>query len=370
MSDPQLPAPLPPPEALPQQVPLPPPVPPLPQVRWVETPPLEYHQLMRGAPRYRWWKPLVALVLAFIYYLVLSAVFGIIVLVPYFLLAGGSLDADDLLALALPDTQQPVSIVLTLGSIALMIPAALMAMMSVGLNPWKRLWSVALRIRWRWIWRTVLPAFVALIVMNVVGIALEIAFAGGLESEAALGEGPELDVQAALLSLLFVLLLVPLQATAEELVYRGMFMQTLGAWLGGVRGTSRMAAFWRGPWLPIAVPAVLFGFSHIYDVWGFLAVTAMAVAAGWLSWRTGGLEAAISLHVINNLVAFGFLAAAVGGETGQTSDGGGAGSLIGSIVGLALFCWWVDRDFRRRDGRRTRIDMIEERPRPAVYTDA
>ncbi|MER2134496.1 MAG: CPBP family intramembrane glutamate endopeptidase, partial [Arthrobacter sp.] len=31
-------------------------------------------------------------------------------------------------------------------------------------------------------------------------------------------------------------------------------------------------------------------------------VAVFAVAAGWLTWRTGGLEAAIALHVVNNLV--------------------------------------------------------------------
>jgi hypothetical protein len=65
--------------------------------------------------------------------------------------------------------------------------------------------------------------------------------------------------------------------------------------------------------------------------------------------------------VINNLIAFGFMAFAFGGETAQTSDSGGPGTLIGEIVGLALYCWWVDRDFRRRDGRRTRVDLVQVR---------
>lgn len=330
------------------------------QVQWVETPQLEYHQLLRGAPRYRWWKPLLALILGILYYLTLSVVFGLIVMVPYFLFTGAPLSEDSLMELAIPDTQNPASLIMTLGSVSLMIPAAILAMLSVGLSPAKRLWSVALRIRWRWVWRTVLPALVALVVMNVVGIALEIALAGGAGAE-TLVDAPAIDGRLALISFVFVLLLVPIQATAEEFVYRGMFMQTLGGWLGGVRGTGGFAAFVRGPWLPIAVPALLFGFSHIYDIWGFLAVTAMAVAAGWVSWRTGGLEAAISLHVVNNVVAFGFMTIGFGGETGQTSEGGGLGSLIGSVVGLALFAWWVDRDFKRRDGRRTRIDYVEAR---------
>lgn len=329
--------------------------------QWRETPPLEFHELMRGAPRYRWWKPLLALVLAALYYFTLSTVYGLAILLPYMMLTGDGLDAPDaLLELALPDTQRPVSILLTLGSVALMIPAAVLAMLSVGLTPAKRLWSVALRIRWRWIGRTIVPALVSLIAMNVVGIALEFAVQPGAAQEAA-AQPAEYNLQFALISMLLVLLLVPIQATAEELVYRGMFMQVLGGWLGGVRGAGRLATALRGPWIPIVLPAILFGFSHIYDIWGWASVVALAVVAGWLSWRTGGLEAAITMHVLNNLIAFGFLALAFDGETGQTSSGGGLGTLIGSIAGLALYSWWVDRDFRRTDGMRTRIDLVEAR---------
>lgn len=328
--------------------------------QWVETPPLEYHQLFRGVPRYRWWKPLLALVLGVFYYLTFSTVFGLAVIMPYLAFSGADItDPDVILELATPDTQNPMSLVLTLGSIALMIPTAILAMLSVGLGAGRRLWSVALKIRWRWIGRTVLPAFGALLVMNVLGIALELAFAGGAEAAAA--EPPELNLQAALWSSLILLLLVPVQSTAEELVYRGLFMQTLGAWLGGVRGLGGAAVFLRGPWLPIVLPAILFGFSHIYDVWGWLAVVLMALAAGWISWRTGGLEAAIVLHAVNNLVAFGFMVFAFGGETGQTESGGGPGSVIGSAAGLALYAWWVDRDFSRRDGMRMRIDLVQAR---------
>lgn len=327
--------------------------------QWHETPELEYHQLLRGAPRYRWWKPVLGLVLGTLYYLTLSVVYGLVVLLPYLFLSGADLaDPDTIMSLAVPDTQNPVSILLTLGSVALMLPAALLGMLSVGLTPAKRLWSVALRIRWRWIARTIVPTLVVLVVINVLGIALEIAFAGSVEASEFAEEAPAIDMQAALVSLLLVLLLVPIQATAEEVVFRGALMQSLGGWFGGVRGSGGFASFVRGPWLPIAIPAIAFGFAHIYDIWGWLVVVMMALVAGWISWRTGGLEAAITLHVINNLIAFGFMSFGVGGETSQTADGSGPGSVIAAVLGFLLFAWWVDRDFRRVDGRRSRIDVV------------
>lgn len=341
ISDPQ-------PQPGPEQVPGPamPPAPPAPvaapQPSPVETEPLEYHRLFRGIPRYGWWKPIVALVLGTIFYFTLQTVYLLIVAIAYFTASGEEMTQAGLEALALPDTQRPITLIAALGSIILMIPALWAALWAVGYKPIGRIWSVAGRIRWGWIGRSVLPALAGLAVMNLVGIGLEIVFGNGAEVTA---EAPHIDVTAAMWSALILLVLLPLQCTAEELVFRGVLMQSLGSWL-------------RSPWLAIALPAVLFGFSHIYDVWGWCAVVAMALAAGWLTWRTGGLEAAIVLHVINNFVAFGFMTVGFGGQTSQTSDGGGPGALIGEVLGLALYAWLIDRAFTKRDGRRTRIDLV------------
>lgn len=316
-------------------------------IRWVPTEPLEYHRLFRGVPRYRWWRPLLALLLGVVYYLTLSVVFGLLVMVPYLMISGAPLDQDALMELAIPDTQRPISLLLTLGSVAMMIPAVQLAMLSTGLSPVGRIWSVALRIRWGLIWRTALPALAALVVMNAIGFALEAALAAG-RGGAAPPEAPVIDWGLAAWSAALILVLVPIQSAAEEMVFRGLLMQVIGSWL-------------KSPWFAIVIPSVLFGFAHIYDVWGWLSVVAMALIAGWISWRTGGLEAAISLHVINNWVAFGFMTAGVGGATAQTESSGGLGSLIGTVVGLLLYAWWVDRGFRRSGGGRMRVDLVEDR---------
>lgn len=322
--------------------------------------PLEYHRLLRGVANYRWWRPLVAAILSMVYYITFSVLYTI----PFFPYLMGqdliNLQTGEMDAGALVDTQRPLLLLLSLGSVVMMLPAVMLGMLSVGLGAGKRLWSVALRIRWRWIGRTVLPAIVALIVMNGLGILFQVLFdpsGGDLATEA-----PQIDVAAAMWSALIVLIIVPLQCTAEEVVFRGMFIQTLGAWLGGVRGSSGIARFMRTPVLPIVVPAIAFGFAHIYDIWGWMSVVVMALVAGWLAWRTGGLEAAISLHVVNNLVAFSFMVVGFGGSTQQTSETGGAASAIGSTIGMLLYAWWVDRDFARNDGRRTRVDWVQARP--------
>jgi hypothetical protein len=57
----------------------------------------------------------------------------------------------------------------------------------------------------------------------------------------------------------------------------------------------------RHPAFAILLPVPLFVLGHGYDLLGQIGVGLFAVAAGWLTWRTGGLEAAIALHVVNNL---------------------------------------------------------------------
>lgn len=383
---------------------------PVQEVQWRETEPLEYHQLLRGAPKFRWWKPLLGLLLGTIYYFTFSVIYSLVIAGFAGVFTDPSMSEDSFLELFLPDTQKPLSLVMALGSIALMIPAALLAMLSVGLMPAGRMWSVALRIRWRWIGRTILPAFIALLVINALGILfgmLFTTFSGSGGDELAAAPPSDFNLSAALWSILIVLLLVPLQATAEELVFRGAFMQAIGSWrnsiwfvvvlaagvpLGalilylssGIAGLTEqggrvlivgglifvvaelMRRFTGSPFIAVALPSLIFALAHIYEIWGMLAVASMALITAWLAWRTGGLEAAITLHVVNNIIAFIFMAFAYGGETGQTADSGNAASLIASVIGMALFAWWVDRDFHRRDGRRTRVDLVVAGVRPAT----
>lgn len=381
------------------------------EVRWEESEPLEYHQLLRGAPRFRWWKPVLGLFVGTVYYFTFSVVYSMIIAAAAGVFSDTSMSVGAFESLFLPDTQNPLSLVMALGSIALMIPAALLGMLSVGLSPAGRLWSVALRIRWRWIGRTILPAVIALLVINGVGIFLDIIFASvsGTGEPLATEAPADFSMNAALWSVLLILLLVPLQASAEELVFRGAFMQAIGSWrnrtwfivllavgvpagalalywFAGLDGLTEqggrvlivgsvlfaaaalMRKFTGSPFIAVALPSLVFALAHIYELWGMLSVGSMALIAAWLVWRTGGLEAAITLHIVNNLVGFMFMVFAVGGQTGQSAEGGSPAGLLAAVAGQVFFAWWVDRDFKRNDGRRTRIDLIS-RPAPLVHSE-
>ena len=135
--------------------------------------------------------------------------------------------------------------------------------------------------------------------------------------------------------LLVVLLLTPLQAAAEEYAFRGYLLQAFGG-------------FVRHPAFAVGLSSLLFAFAHGFgqDIPIFFDRLAFGVVAGTLVIVTGGLEAGIAMHVLNNWLAFS--AALAYGDMGSALNPTGGTwwsipvTLTQSLVYLAL-AWWVAR---------------------------
>jgi membrane protease YdiL (CAAX protease family) len=172
------------------------------------------------------------------------------------------------------------------------------------------LWSVGPGVRWRY-------GLAALGVAAVVfGGYAAFEFATGSGSGPAPGWG---------WYLLAVVLTAPLQAAGEEVLFRGLLVQALGL-------------VFRRPWAPIALSAVVFAVFHgSQDVWMFLSRFAFGLVAGALVWRTGGLEAGIAAHAVNNVLAFS-LALASGTLTDvRTQTEAGPLVMVGEVGLFAVF---------------------------------
>jgi membrane protease YdiL (CAAX protease family) len=294
-------------------------------------PGLAFHRLVFARQRRGWWTPLATGALGFVFYLVASTVLGLAFGVTAF--AGDPMaDPFEVVErLTRIDVTDPLGLSAVLLSLAFLWPSYLLASLIVNGKKIGHIASVAGRIRWRWM---LLCAGVALVVYIVVsGLSFLLP-----ADEAAAGSpvAPD-DNPAFLASLLVVLLFVPFQSAAEEFVFRGYLMQTVGRWL-------------KHPAWAILLPVPLFVLGHVYDWTGQVSVGVFAIAAGWLTWRTGGLEAAIALHVVNNLVAFGF---SVFGLSDASATETSLVSLLSSIVMIAAFVAAVEWLWRRGDGRRT-----------------
>ncbi|ACQ80069.1 Abortive infection protein [Beutenbergia cavernae DSM 12333] len=285
-----------------------------------------------------WWRPLIALVIGGV--LALGA--SMVVFVAGVTIAVLVGDADSSLigleryinSLLVLDASDPLALGISLASIAVWIPAVYLALLCAGMRPLGHVTSVAYRMRWGWLGACFGPAGIAMGASVLVTFGLFPFLPGGAYEP----DWTPLGELAA--ALLVVLLLVPFQAAAEEYVFRGMLPQALASWL-----PWRTKA-WR--WVPFLVPTAAFTFSHGYGLWGLLDVTVFALAAMWLTWRTGGIEAAIALHVLNNVVAFGVLGSGVLGSTENAAEGGSPIALALTAATSLLYVWLVERIRRRR----------------------
>ena len=299
-------------------------------------PPLRFHRLLRALPGYRWWKPLVALVIAGVLWVVFQVVFASIFIVLALLAGQFRVDSSahviaDITAFLMIDAANPLSLIAGLGGVATLLPSVLLAYRIVGLRPLSVLRSVQFRLRWRWLAACLVPALVITPVANAADIfLLPLVFGGGWPV------APSTAIGTFLLSALVILVLTPIQAAAEEFAFRGLLGQMFGAWIKWV-------------WLVIPLSGVVFAAAHTqYLGWATIDVFVFALVAGYLTWRTGGLEAGIALHAVNNTVAFLALATGIAGTTRNTGGAGDPLSLIVTIVTMGAYVLWVERMRRRR----------------------
>jgi membrane protease YdiL (CAAX protease family) len=199
---------------------------------------------------------------------------------------------------------------LNLGSLAVLLPVVLLVPWGIERRRPGTLSSVAGRLRWRW-----------LLVCSGLAVAFCVVSFGStwlasLVAEDPTGGGNEdwVGWSRFVLPALVIIVLVPFQASAEEYIFRGWMLQAVGSYTLETR-TGRvgraLSVVFRTPWPGIVVGSALFTAGHGYRGWGILDIFAFGAIAGWLTVRTGGLEASIAVHVFNNLMAF-LLPAAVG----------------------------------------------------------
>ncbi|WKX10829.1 CPBP family intramembrane glutamic endopeptidase [Streptomyces sp. NL15-2K] len=248
-----------------------------------------YHRMGRSSGRHRWWRPLLGTLLFIPSWLVLSLLlyavsYGLGTAAGYPELPDGGVDLGPLRNTALDLTY-----------IAIALPLILLAVRWTERRPVGTLSSVTGRLRVRWLAWCLLAALPPVTLLVLTTVLMPNDGAASVESTAWVGW------QSFLTSLAVLAVFVPVQAVAEEYVFRGWLTQAVGAFL-------------RSPWFAVLPQAVLFATAHGWGTrWGFIDLLVFGVVAGWLTIRTGGLEATIALHVLNNLLAFGFSAAVVDG---------------------------------------------------------
>jgi membrane protease YdiL (CAAX protease family) len=228
---------------------------------------LDYHRLAR-TERYRWWTPIRELV---------SCVLFVILL-----WAGAVLPV----AFAVGPASDGVAGLILLGvATAVAIPASVLAARTTR-GRWRPLLSVDGVVRWRWLRLCLAVALVE----GLLSVVAEAVFAA-LGAPLGPPRGAWVGWARFLPLALAVVVAIPPQAAAEEILFRGTLMQALGAWV-------------RAPWFAVLLSSVAFGAMHALPLPGFVSTSTFGLVCAWLTIRTGGLEAAVALHVLHNSAFF------------------------------------------------------------------
>lgn len=220
-------------------------------------------------------------------------------------------------------------------AIACLIPVSVVMVAVVHRIRPRWLTSVGPGIRWRYLLACCL---VALVVLNAV-LAVSLVV-----TRQPMTFHPQPGIVA---FLVVIALTTPIQSAAEEVFFRGYLLQALGS-MGN--GTSALASLMRSRWFAVVASAFLFACFHgisqqnlplFFDRFGF------GLVAGWLVSRTGGLEAAVGAHVVNNICAWIYAALTTSiAHVRATSHIGWVDAFF-DVGGFALFAlaavWVADR---------------------------
>ncbi|MDO5719963.1 MAG: CPBP family intramembrane metalloprotease [Actinomycetaceae bacterium] len=244
--------------------------------RTLPSTPAEYELIATGEDK-RWWRVLIGVVVG----VVAAVPLSLIIFIPFVAMDPtgntlGTLDSTNI------DMTDPVVFSVMMLSLIVLIPAAMLAAIIAFRYRPGYLFSVAGGIRWKW---------------QIKAVVIAIAYFAVIYTALTFLEGTDFHPPAHLgFLILLIVVLTPLQSAAEEIVFRGLVMQVIGALI-----PHRLIA------LPLAavVSAASFALAHgsldagILTELGFFALICV-----FLTWYTGGLEAAIALHAANNVTIF------------------------------------------------------------------
>jgi len=184
------------------------------------------------------------------------------------------------------ESSSPASVTFQLATFIGIWPAIWLALKFLHRQSFGTLFSPESGIRWGDFGRGIALAAGFWCVSMLIGSAI-----------AGLPERTDLPLATWAAALAPLAVMVFLQASAEEMIFRGYILQQL-------------AARWRTPLIWGVLPALLFGLAHYSSGsklgvgWEYVAVTLLfGLSAAALVWRTGSLAAAMGLHTGMNVIS-------------------------------------------------------------------
>lgn len=284
----------------------------------------EYPQILRNQG-FVWWRSLLGVGMGLSLFLLLTGVVSQAVVALFWATTARTVPYADYSRSAFAFEHPSGMLGANLGITALVpIAWAMMALVHRVRPRW--LSSVAPGIRWRYL-------------LTCLGVAV-VALNGVLLLSTLVGPQPVFGAQRGFWGFLVVIVLTsPLQAAAEEVFFRGYLMQALGS-------------LWAQPWFGVVVSSFVFALFHgTQNLPLFLDRLVFGLLAALLVWRTGGIEAGIAAHVVNNIFAYLIAGLTTSIATVRGLRGIGwvdAGFDVGGFALFALLAYLVARRLKLR----------------------
>jgi len=247
--------------------------------------PTPYHLMLRTWT-YEPWRVVVGVILCVGGFFVVTALVYLVVAGVAAVVEGGNW-LDNFMASADMTDVKPATLLglnLALGSMILV--CWFVERVLHNLRP-RWLTSVVPKMRWKF--------FSVCLGLSVVALLAQVLVGSLLPGGDGAGVGGKLNdfTTSTAVTAVVVLLTTPLQAAGEEYLFRGYLLQAVGA-------------LSRNRWVAVGVTGTLFALAHGAQNFPlFFDRLAFGLIAAWLVTATGGLEAGIALHVLNNFLAFG-----------------------------------------------------------------
>ena len=248
--------------------------------------PTPYHLMLRTWT-YAWWRPILGVFVGLIWFIFGAILVFAITTAVWSLFEPGPWWQDFSRSYDIKGNVSPKVLLGTNLALGSLIPATWFLMRYIHRMRPRWLSSVVPKIRWTFLFACLGVAVVALFVQILAGAV--VPSDGG---DASLTGSLNTFTTATLVGALVVLLTTPLQAAGEEFLFRGYLLMAVGS-------------LFRNKWVAIVVTAVIFALAHGSQNFPlFFDRLAFGLIAAWLVTYTGGLEAGIALHILNNFLAF------------------------------------------------------------------
>lgn len=233
------------------------------------------------------WRPIVALVVGVFVFFVLSMIASVAgLLIDQ---ATGRQKITEITSMA-DFEMTPIMFLATNLSLAALVPTAMLIGRIIFGQKGGFVSSVIGKLRWGWVGVCVAIMIPVWALMILVSWLVNPAQFDGLHAN-----------NETVLFICIILLTTPLQCAGEEYGFRGLINRSVSSF---VRPDKKIFGVPTGMLLGTLVSSLMFMAAHAAtDIWLNLFYFMFGVVSCIMAWRTGGLEASIAMHAVNNLVA-------------------------------------------------------------------